>query len=275
MKRFLLTLILIILTLFLFPFPALAQEMDSDNPTQNNPANQNAVVYQESLYKKHYRPDQKTWTQNLEQPGFSNEDQITSVLDGWMHWWNNSISGKEYLVSHANGQPIYARGNGAIQLTSNYISYLVTQPPTSSVDYLADINQRLKLVPSAYAQDDSSGYQGLDGIMSLWKGFRNLAYAVYVLIFVIIGFMIMFRTKLNPQTAVTLQLALPKLIITLLLITFSYAIAGLIIDLTYFSIYLAVNLVKLAGSPALIPLKSSLEVIFSALFNNGSKPKIL
>jgi len=45
--------------------------------------------------------------------------------------------------------------------------------------------------------------------------------------------MIMFRIKINPQTAITIQLALPKLIITLLLITFSYAIAGFMIDIFY------------------------------------------
>jgi len=43
--------------------------------------------------------------------------------------------------------------------------------------------------------------------------------------------MIMLRVKISPQAVVTVQSAIPKLITTLILVTFSYAIAGLVIDL--------------------------------------------
>jgi hypothetical protein len=135
---------------------------------------------------------------------------------------------------------------GAINIVGNYISQIVAQPPISSVEYIADLGHQINPIKSAYAQD-STGYQGLSGVLDIWKGFRNIAYALFVIIFVVVGFMIMFRTKLNPQTVVSLQLALPKLIITLLLITFSYAISGFIIDLIYFTIYLAVNLFSTIG----------------------------
>jgi len=128
-----------------------------------------------------------------------------------------------------------------IQVASNSITSIVTQPPASSVEYLADLGSRLNLTSPVYAQSPGAGYTGLKGIMSLWQTFRNIAYACFVIIFTVIGFMIMFRAKLNPQTAVSLQLALPKLVITLILITFSYAIAGFILDLIYVFIYLAVN----------------------------------
>ena len=45
--------------------------------------------------------------------------------------------------------------------------------------------------------------------------------------------MIMFRVKINPQTVVSLQTMIPKLVTTLILITFSFAIAGLVIDMIY------------------------------------------
>jgi hypothetical protein len=41
----------------------------------------------------------------------------------------------------------------------------------------------------------------------------------------------MFRIKISPQAVVTIETALPKLIIALLLITFSYAIIGFLIDI--------------------------------------------
>jgi hypothetical protein len=43
----------------------------------------------------------------------------------------------------------------------------------------------------------------------------------------------MFRVKISPQAVITVQSALPKVVITLILITFSYAIAGFLVDLMY------------------------------------------
>jgi len=152
-----------------------------------------------------------------------------------------------------------------IQVASNSITSIVTRPPASSIEYLADLGSRLKLTSPAYAQETGAGYAGLGGIMSLWKTFRNIAYACFIIIFTVVGFMIMFRTKLNPQTAVNLQLALPKLIITLILITFSYAIAGFILDLIYFFIYLSVN--TLSSDPNLQASNFFSENIFDFFRN--------
>jgi hypothetical protein len=62
--------------------------------------------------------------------------------------------------------------------------------------------------------------------------------------FVVVGIMIMMRTKVNAQTIITIQSALPNLLITLILITFSYAIVGFMIDLMYFLIYFLVYLLS-------------------------------
>ena len=43
--------------------------------------------------------------------------------------------------------------------------------------------------------------------------------------------MIILRIKINPQTVITIQSAIPQVFTTLILVTFSYAIAGLVIDL--------------------------------------------
>lgn len=84
---------------------------------------------------------------------------------------------------------------------------------------------------SLYAAE--SGYQELQssGIVSLWTKSLNIAYVVFVLVMLIAGFMIMFRHKLGGQTMVTLGTVLSKVIISLILATFSFAIAGLIIDI--------------------------------------------
>jgi len=68
-------------------------------------------------------------------------------------------------------------------------------------------------------------------ILALWKAIRNLAYLFFVVILVAIGFMVMFRYKINPQTVITVQSSLPKIVVGLLLITFSYPIGALAINL--------------------------------------------
>ncbi len=79
----------------------------------------------------------------------------------------------------------------------------------------------------------ANGYNDLQdsGISSLWSTTRNIAYAFYVVIMIIVGFMIMFRNKIGGQMMVTIGNSIPKIIISLVLVTFSFAIIGLIIDI--------------------------------------------
>lgn len=58
-----------------------------------------------------------------------------------------------------------------------------------------------------------------------------MVYVFSTIIFLIIGIMIILRVKVSPQAVITIQSAVPQIITTLILVTFSYAIAGLVIDL--------------------------------------------
>lgn len=130
-------------------------------------------------------------------------------------------------------------GNGAISDVGGWIATLYT-PPASTQTYLADVLHNMNIVPKAQAQ--GVGFASLDPILSAWKIFRNAAYLFFVIIFLIIGFMIMFRHKIKGQAVVTAQQAIPSIIISLLFVTFSYAIAGLLIDAMYLLMYLIVGL---------------------------------
>ncbi len=85
-----------------------------------------------------------------------------------------------------------------------------------------------------YAQDGPwSGYDELKyaGVQPLWTNMLNLSYLFFVIVMIIAGFMIMFRHKIGGQAMVTLGNVLPNVIVALVVATFSFAIAGLIIDL--------------------------------------------
>lgn len=115
---------------------------------------------------------------------------------------------------------------GAIGITNNMISTLYNHP-VSGVEYIAQVKNSFLGKP-VYAQD--TGFQGLQPLLPLWRTLRNITYVFASLVFVVIGIMIMLRIKISPQAVITLQSSIPKIITALIFITFSYAIAGLIID---------------------------------------------
>jgi hypothetical protein len=111
--------------------------------------------------------------------------------------------------------------------------------PASGGQYLAYIGNNFGLTKTANAAfGTGEGFRGLSPFIPIWTSFRNVAYLFFVLIFVIIGLGIMFRIKIDPRSVMTIQNAIPKIIIALVFITLSYAIVGFLVDMmrvvTYF-----------------------------------------
>lgn len=124
---------------------------------------------------------------------------------------------------------------GALGFAIQGISMLYT-PPLHTVDYVHYLSQNFGIPKPSYAQ--GLGLDQLNPLSGLWIIFRNLTYLFAVIVFVIIGLAIMLRVRIDPRTVMTIQNQIPKIIIALILITFSFAIAGLLVDLMYLSIYL-------------------------------------
>lgn len=147
-----------------------------------------------------------------------------------------------------NPQSSLHYSKSALSGLNNFIMAMYTNPPADTVAFVRDMGQNLGFLPKqAYAQAQGVGFTGLAPLLGLWKAFRNIAYALLAIVMIIIGFMVMFRRKIDPKTVVTVQNALPRIIITLLLVTFSYAIVGLLIDLMYLIILLAIAIVGNSG----------------------------
>lgn len=126
-------------------------------------------------------------------------------------------------------------GGGAVGAAQGFMLAMYSAPPARGTEYLASIGQNFGLTKPTYAQTGviGSGNQVISPVFALWQAVRNLAYTAMIIIFVIVGFMIMFRRRLNPQTVVSIQLALPRLVVGLIMITFSYFISSLIIDIGF------------------------------------------
>ncbi len=169
-----------------------------------------------------------------------------SILTDMMNSTLTATMGAPILIAEGPNGPVYAYRGGAIELLAGISSSLYNNSPASSIEYLADIGQNVGLAKPAYAQ--GLGFSVFSPVLSLWKTFRDVAYLGFVVIFVIIGFMVMFRRKIDPRTVVTIQDALPRIVIALILVTFSYAILGLMIDIMQLASNILIKLVA-SGLP--------------------------
>ncbi|KKR73150.1 MAG: hypothetical protein UU16_C0029G0005 [Candidatus Woesebacteria bacterium GW2011_GWA2_40_7] len=109
-----------------------------------------------------------------------------------------------------------------------------TDRPFSGIGYVKEKVQNYSLVPTAKAQTVGFGFNtALSPVQDMWRASRDISFGLFVLVAIIFAFMIMFRVKLSPQVVISVQSALPKIITALVLVTFSYAIAGFLVDLMY------------------------------------------
>lgn len=139
-----------------------------------------------------------------------------------------------YVPSHGGALGIMT---GMIASTYN--------PPLHITDYTSYLSQNFGIVKPVYAQ--TTGIDGLRPLQKLWITFRDIVYLLYVLIFMLVGLGIMLRIKIDPRTVMSLENQLPKVIISLILVTFSFAIVGVMVDFMYVSTYLITNVISSAS----------------------------
>ena len=128
---------------------------------------------------------------------------------------------------------------GAVLPLARMVDMMNTTKPLSGTDYVAQRLHKLNIIDTTYAQTPDANTAGfgyansLAVILPLWVGVRDAAYALVIFAILILAFMVMLRAKISPQAAITVQSALPRIAIGLVLITFSYAIAGFMVDLIF------------------------------------------
>lgn len=121
---------------------------------------------------------------------------------------------------------------GAIAMTYNM--------PVSTHDYAVYTVNNFGFAKKTYAQnsaDQTAGFVGLAPLIDIWRTFRNFVYLLFTIIFIVIGIGIVLRIPVQDKAVMSIQNQIPRVIITLILVTLSFAIAGLLIDLMYVSIY--------------------------------------
>lgn len=172
------------------------------------------------------------------------QDMVTSIVTGPMI---SSMVGADFATSCKCAQATEANGGtptgtdcekvktfisaGGLFLTTKYaLDISEHSKDIIGIKYYArDILENTPFIKTAYAADAPSP---LPAILDIWKEMRNLSYIFFTAVFIALGFMIMFRKRIDPQTVVTVQNSLPRVILALVLITFSYPIVAIIFSLS-------------------------------------------
>ncbi|MDD3661630.1 MAG: hypothetical protein PHG63_01055 [Candidatus Dojkabacteria bacterium] len=122
---------------------------------------------------------------------------------------------------------------GLLGMVDKQVMAMLSNPPGVDLDnHIA--NQFLPGYQSdttVYAQGEGFEMLRSMNIEDIWEMFRNMGYALLVVIVMVAGFMIMFRFKVASGAAISLFNSLPNIILGLIFITFSFAIVGFILDL--------------------------------------------
>jgi len=174
---------------------------------------------------------------------------------------DTSENGKLSLFVYQNGMcNFYGQGcsekygnaenqnNGMINNVANLMSVPYEYPPASAIGWLQESVQDAGFIPATYAYS-GVGFASLSGYMHIWKLFQELSFIILVLIMITIGFLIMFRVKIGSQAEIGIQNALPRIVIVMILIAFSFPIAGFLIDMMYFILGLGVRILFDVSSP--------------------------
>lgn len=153
---------------------------------------------------------------------------------------------QKYLALINGGSIADVQDPGALFMVASVAdSGLKLNIPITTDQYLATINPFTAKTANAQAADELNK----GGLNTLWLNFRNTAFAFSAIILVIIGFMIMLRSRLDPRTSITAMNSLPKVVIAMVLIYFSFGLAGFMLDLGRLTLQLVYRTVPLsAGS---------------------------
>ncbi|MBI4039487.1 hypothetical protein HY388_01505 [Candidatus Daviesbacteria bacterium] len=231
------------------PAPTQAAYPDPGSRIGSGPGSTTPDPYLQSYTKSVY--GNQTEFNQASYINYANRYLTTSVLD--MLLGRGSIERISQGLSYIPiNQPITLESQGVLGGLASLIGGLYTLPPASGVDYLANLGKELQIIPTAYASHGyRDGLRALEPVQGFWRTSRDIAYLGFVVIFVIIGLMVMLRAKIDPRTVVTIQSAIPRIVIGLILVTFSYAIVGLMFDLLQMGMQLITNILipKFAGKP--------------------------
>lgn len=151
-------------------------------------------------------------------------------------------------VDQKTGKIGYIENGGGVAGVFTYMIAATFVNPVRSGDYVNYLASNFGFEKKTYAEshdkqngcnkDLGLGYCGIFPLINIWATMRNMIYLLFVVIFMAIGLGIMLRVHIDPRTVMAVENQIPKIIIAIVLATFSFAIAGFMVDIMYTVIFL-------------------------------------
>ena len=151
----------------------------------------------------------------------------------------------------------FYQAGGSLAAISSGVGTVLEEPlPVNLAYYTHKQVEKVPYMGSALAQTtlSRSDYSGpmLNLTFVIWQLVRDIAYGMIAVFMIMTGILIMTRKRISAQAVVTVQYAIPRIIIALVLITFSYPIGATLASLGW-------------------ALKSSVsDIVYSLAFSNLS-----
>jgi hypothetical protein len=144
----------------------------------------------------------------------------------------------------------------------NYLQY---EPvPVNTAYFFKDYAYKIPVLGErALAADVNYQNTLISGVLDIWKITRNVAYALMSVIMIWVGIIIITRKKISQQVVVNVQYALPKIVISLVLIAFSYPIGATMASLSWSlfnSAPVIINSLSTAAGGMDAPLRAGLDI---------------
>jgi hypothetical protein len=137
-----------------------------------------------------------------------------------------------------SGKPTYANGSiteGGLLGLSNSLMKVVYDPPVL-MDNRYFVMKQVEKVPfvgTAMAATSTYSHAGyVTYVYRAWVFIRNLCFSVLAIIMLVVGVMLINRSKISPQAVISVEYALPKIVIAVVLIAFSYPLGAFMYDLS-------------------------------------------
>src|SRR3972149_297143 len=185
-----------------------------------------------------------------------------------------SAVGKDADKLTANDVSQMARGEwdkGMVSAVGEIGSLAYKIPPTGNhfANIIKNTLSNNILNSRANAQEGGIGTEILSPIETFWKSTRNVAYGLFVIVMIAIGFMIILQRQLPTRTVVTFTYALPRILAGLVLITFSLPIIALIFDIfAVFASYLVSSIAvptAIENIASTVPIEGAADAISTFL----------
>ncbi|MEI6886700.1 MAG: hypothetical protein WCK31_00515 [bacterium] len=165
----------------------------------------------------------------------TNVFEKSGTVQSMMYTLLGMVGGCYATVTDTNGNSSSVIRGGVISTLAQASGALYSTRPVSLAwqidNTLNNISPNKEALAETYLSGMPTGATLLETVSKLHSALLNIVLTFYILVFIIIGGAMIFRNKIGGQQYVSIVNSIPRVIVSLVLVIFSFPISGLMIDI--------------------------------------------